>query len=55
MVINELRKKTTDGELASTAKTLIRSWKKMLDSKWFKMPFVSAFYCVEGTELMVTP
>ena len=30
MTINEIRKKTTNDELSTTAKNLIKAWKKLL-------------------------
>uniref|UniRef100_A0A915ELE2 Transcription elongation factor n=1 Tax=Ditylenchus dipsaci TaxID=166011 RepID=A0A915ELE2_9BILA len=33
MIINELRKKTTDEKLSKKAKSLIKSWKSLLDTK----------------------
>jgi len=33
MIVNDLRKKTEKGELATAAKNLIKNWKKVLDAK----------------------
>ncbi len=36
MVVNKVRKATTDANVILTAKSLIREWKKLLGSKYWK-------------------